>query len=74
MVLAVLVSLIHVWPPLPSRFVGQPAIAEVGRNGSAVAAFDAGTAALQPRQPSVVALVPPIGLTGNRAKRYGDRD
>ena len=59
---------------LPSRSVGQPSIAEVGCNGRAVAALDAGTAALQPCQPSVVALVPPCGLLSDGSKRHRNRD
>ena len=54
---------------LPRRFVGQASIAEVGRNSRAVTILDAGTGALQPCQPSVVALVPPVGLASDGAKR-----
>lgn len=88
-VLVVLGSWILAWPliqqgassdvlapavSLRSRLVGQAAIAEVGRNGRAVAAFDARTGALQPRQPSIEALIPAGGLASNGAKRDGYRD
>ena len=59
---------------LPRRLIGQAAITEVGRNGLAVAAFDARTGALQPRQPSIEALIPARGLASNGAKREGYRD
>ena len=84
MALTVLGSWIHAWPliqrgassevlapavSLRSRLVGQASIAEVGRNGRTVAAFDARTGALQPRQPSIKALIPAGGLASNWAKR-----
>ena len=43
---------------LPSRLVGEAAIAEIRRNCHAVDAFDAWTGALQPRQPTIKALIP----------------
>ena len=89
MVLAVFGSWIHAWPliqqstssdvlapsvSLRSRLVGQAAIAEVGRNGREVTALDAGTGSLQPRQPSIEALIPARGLASNGSKRKGYRD